>query len=106
MSEIHNFWIYLLVMAGITYLIRAVPFVLCKGKVRSRFLKSFLAYIPYTVLGAMTFPAILFSTDSVYSAAAGLCVAIVQAIRKKGLLLVAVSACITVYLIEFIMRIA
>lgn len=105
MPEIRDFWIYLLVMAGITYLIRALPFALCKGKVKSRFIKSFLAYIPYTVLGAMTFPAILYATDSRVSAAAGLAVAIVQALRRKCLLLVAVSACITVYIIELIMRI-
>lgn len=101
-----SFWMYLWIMAGVTYLIRVIPFVLCKGKVKSRFLKSFLAYVPYTVLGAMTFPAILYATGSIYSGAAGLVIAILQSVRRKSLIVVAISACITVYLIELIMRIA
>lgn len=54
---------YLLVMAGVTYLIRALPFVLVNKKIENRFLNSFLYYIPYTVLAAMTFPAILYGTN-------------------------------------------
>ena len=50
------FFIYLAVMAGVTYLIRAIPFVLCKGEVKNVFIRSFLTYVPYAVLGAMTFP--------------------------------------------------
>ena len=57
------FFIYLAVMAGVTYLIRAIPFVLCKGEVKNVFIRSFLTYVPYAVLGAMTFPAILFSNQ-------------------------------------------
>ena len=55
--NVRDFWIYLLVMAGVTYLVRAVPFVLIRRKIKNRFLISFLYYIPYTVLAAMTFPA-------------------------------------------------
>lgn len=102
MNSSSDFWIYLLLMAGVTYLIRVIPFVLCKGKVKSRFLKSFLAYVPYTVLGAMTFPAILYSTNGTYAAAAGgMLVAVIQAFRKKSLIVVAVSACLAVYLLEW-----
>ena len=61
----HYFWMSLLVMAGVTYLIRAVPFTLCRKKVENRFVKSFLAYVPYAVLGAMTFPAIIYSADKI-----------------------------------------
>ena len=63
---------YLLVMAGVTYLIRALPFVLVNKKIENRFLNSFLYYIPYTVLAAMTFPAILYGTNHMISAIAGL----------------------------------
>ena len=73
------FFIYLAVMAGVTYLIRAIPFVLCKGEVKNVFIRSFLTYVPYAVLGAMTFPAILFSTNGLVSAIAGTIVALVLA---------------------------
>ena len=86
------FFIYLAVMAGVTYLIRAIPFVLCKGEVKNVFIRSFLTYVPYAVLGAMTFPAILFSTNGLVSAIAGTIVALVLAFAKKGLLTVAVGA--------------
>ena len=63
--------IYILVMAGVTYLIRMVPFTLFRGKIRSRFFRSFLHYIPYAVLSAMTIPAIFYSTNSLPTAVAG-----------------------------------
>ena len=71
-----DFFIYLLIMAGSTYLIRALPFALFSKKIKSTFVRSFLYYIPYTVLTAMTFPAALYATGSVLSAAVGLGVAI------------------------------
>lgn len=100
--NIKSYFIYLAIMAGITYLVRALPFAFVKKKVQSRFLQSFLYYIPYTVLAAMTFPAILSSTGSLASAAAGFSVALVVAYFEKGLLQVALSACAGVLLIEFI----
>ena len=62
MLSIRDFFIYLFIMAGVTYLIRALPFVIFKGRITNRFVQSFLYYVPYAVLGAMTFPSILFST--------------------------------------------
>jgi branched-subunit amino acid transport protein len=100
-----KYWIYLLVMAGVTYLIRVIPFVLCKKKIENQFIQSFLTYVPYAVLGCMTFPAIFESTASFPSALIGTCVAIVLAFYRKGLVTVAVSACITVYIVELLMRI-
>lgn len=97
-----NFIIYLAVMALTTYAIRALPFAVIKKKIKSRFLKSFLAYVPYAVLAAMTFPAILYSTNSIWSAAAGLLVAIVLSIFEKDLMIVALFSCIGVYLVEWI----
>ena len=86
---------YLLVMAGVTYLIRALPFVLVNKKIENRFLNSFLYYIPYTVLAAMTFPAILYGTNHMISAIAGLarCDRDSSPTKASGLLIVAVGAC-------------
>lgn len=91
---------YLVVMAGVTYLIRVIPFVLINKKIENRFINSFLYYIPYTVLAAMTFPAILYATGSIISAAAGLLTAIFIAYKGKGLLTVAVGACLAVLVVE------
>lgn len=92
-----EFFLYLLVMAGTTYLVRMIPFVLVKEKLKNRFLKSFFTYIPYAVLAAMTVPGAFLATGSVISAVTGIVVAILISLKKDNLLLVAVSACITVY---------
>ena len=97
-----SFFLYLAVMAGVTYLIRMLPLVLVKKKVENGFIRSFLFYVPYAVLGAMTVPAVFYATDSVFSAAAGLGVALVLALCRKGLLTVAVGATMAVYLWEWI----
>ena len=84
--------LYIVVMAGVTYLIRMIPFTLMRKKIKSRFLKSFLYYVPYSVLAAMTFPAIFYSTGDIYSATAGTVVALILALYKKPLIVVAVCA--------------
>ena len=83
------FAIYLTVMAGVTYLVRMLPLVLCKEKIRNRFVRSCVHYVPYAVLGAMTVPAIFYATQSVVSAAIGFGVALALAFCKRGLLTVA-----------------
>lgn len=93
---------YLLVMAGVTYLIRALPFVLVKKKIENRFLNAFLHYVPYTVLTAMTIPAIFTATESPLSAIPAFLVAVVLALRKKSLIVVALGACVTVLIIELL----
>ena len=95
-----EFLTYLLVMAGVTYLIRVLPYIFMRKEVKNKFFKSFLLYVPYTVLAAMTIPAILFATDNIYSAIAGLVVAVVVALFEKGLLTVAISSCVAVLLVE------
>ena len=95
--------LYTFVMAAVTYLIRMLPFVVFRKPIKNRFVKSFLYYVPYAVLGAMTFPAILYSTSNIASAAIGLAVSVVLAWFGRGLLTVAVSACVAVYLAEWIM---
>lgn len=90
------YFMYLAVMAVVTYLLRAVPFVLLKSKLKSPFWRSFLAYVPYTVLAAMTVPAIFYSTDSKLSGACALVDAVVASLFGAGLVGVAVVACVTV----------
>lgn len=99
---INEYFIYVLIMAGVTYLIRALPFVLCRKKFKNKFIKSFLYYIPYSVLAAMTFPAILYSTSSIIISAFGMIISIALAFRGKGLLTVALSGCLTVLVVNLI----
>ena len=95
-----NIYIYILVMAVSTYLIRAIPLTLMKKPIRSRFLRSFLHYVPTACLTAMTFPAILYATDHVISGAAGLLVGVLLAFKNKSLIVVAVASCATVFIVE------
>ena len=103
MDKVH-FLLCLLVTAGVTYLIRMLPLVLMKHKIRSRFLNSFLYYIPYAVLAVMTIPAIFYATSCLFSALVGFAVAVVLAYFRKGLLTVAASACAAVLVTELILQ--
>lgn len=95
-----NFYIYVAVMAVVTYFIRMTPLVLVNREIKNTFIKSFLYYVPYAALASMTFPAILFSTTEMAAALAGFAVAVFMAFREKGLLPVALGACITVLVVE------
>lgn len=90
------------VMATVTYIPRALPLTLFKKKIKSPWLLSFLYYVPYAVLGAMVFPAILYATDSMISSVIGLGIALILAFLGKGLLMVALGSIIGVYLSNFI----
>ena len=94
---------YLLVMAGVTYLIRMLPFTFFRKEINNRFVMSFLHYVPYAVLGAMTIPDVLYSTGNIGTALAGLAVAVVLAWRGKGLLTVAIAACVAVAAAQLIL---
>ena len=96
----YSFWVYLLVTAGVTYLVRVLPLVLVKGKIRNRFLLSFLHYIPYAVLSVMTVPAIFYATGDTLSAAVGFIVAVLLALWEKSLLVVAAAGCGAVFLVQ------
>ena len=100
MSIRNGFWIYLLVMAGVTYLVRMLPLVLVKKKIKNKFVLSFLHYMPYAVLTVMTVPAIFHATDSVWSAVAGFAVAVLLAYFEKSLVTVAVCSAVTVLLVD------
>ena len=97
-------YIYILVMAVTTYLIRVLPLLFFKKPIQSRFLRSFLHYVPIACLTAMTFPAILYPTDHLISGMVGLTIAVVLAMKNKGLIVVAAASCIAVFLAEQILR--
>ena len=97
-----QFLIYLLIMSGSTYLIRAIPFILINKKVKNKFILSFLDYIPYTVLTAMTFPAVMYLTGNIVSGIVGLCVSIIATYKMKNMTIAAILSCISVYLCELI----
>lgn len=96
-------WLYIGVMALVTYLIRALPLTVFHKKIRNRWVRSFLYYVPYACLSAMTFPAIFYATQSVWSAAAGVAVALVLAFFDRSLVVVAAGACAAVLAAEQLM---
>lgn len=97
-----SFAVYLLVMAGVTYLIRMLPLVLIKKKIENEILLSFLHYVPYSVLTVMTIPAVFTSTDHVISAVFGFIAAFIVAWRGKSLPVVAAVACGAVLVYELV----
>lgn len=99
-----NIYLYILAMALTTYLIRALPLTLLKKPIKSRYLRSFLHYVPTACLTAMTFPAILYATENIISGAVGLIVAVLLALRKKSLIVVAVASCVAVFLVEQVVK--
>ncbi len=100
-----NLYLYIFTMALTTYLIRVLPLTIFRKPIRSRFLKSFLHYVPYACLTAMTFPAILTSTDTLLSGSAALIVAVILAYRGRSLLTVSLSASAAVMLTEWLLKI-
>jgi len=99
-----SIYLYILVMALVTYLIRMLPLVLARKEINNVFVKSFLYYVPYACLAAMTFPAILSSTSYLISAIVGFAVAAVLSYLEKSMVLVALSACVAVFVCEQIIR--
>lgn len=95
-----SFFIYLAVMAGVTYLIRVVPLILVKREIKNRFVLSFLYYMPYAVLSVMTLPAIFYATTYPASAVVGFIVAVLLALKDKGLTTVACCSCVAVLATE------
>lgn len=98
-----SIYIYIFTMALTTYLIRMLPLTLFRKPIRSRFIRSFLHYVPYACLTAMTFPAILSGTENTVSGAAALLAAVVLALRGKSLLIVSLGSSGAVLLTEFLL---
>lgn len=97
----HNIYIYIMVMAIVTYLIRLLPLTLIRKEITNTFIRSFLYYVPFVTLTVMTFPAILSATNSMYSALAALIVAVILAYKGGSLFQVSILACLVVYIMEF-----
>ena len=102
-EDIQYLCISIAVMALVTYLIRMLPLAVFRKKIENRFVLDFLYYVPYAVLTAMTIPAVFYSSSSIFSAAAGFVVAVVLAMFERGLLTVAVCACVGVFVTELAM---
>ena len=98
-----NLYTYIFAMAITTYFIRMLPLTIFRKPIKSRFVKSFLHYVPYACLTAMTFPAILYDTTSIISGIAALIIAIVLAFRGKSLLTVSLASCAAVFICERIL---
>ena len=106
-KSMHDFLVflgYLAIMAGVTYLIRMIPLVFFRKKIKSRFIRSFLYYIPYTVLTVMTFPAVFYSTGYLASAIIGTVAAVVLAFLRRSLIVVAAGASLAVLIAELVIQ--
>ena len=99
-----KFLIYLVVMAGVTYLVRMVPLVLVNKPIKNKYVLSFLYYVPYTVLSVMTVPACFYATDSYISAIVGFVVAVIAGLLKRSLVQVAVFSSLAVLVTELVMN--
>lgn len=99
-----SIYLYIAAMALTTYLIRMLPLTIFRKPIRSRFLRSFLHYVPYCCLTAMTFPAILSSTATIISGAAALLVAVILAYRGKPLIVVSLSSSAAVLITEWLLK--
>ena len=96
----HNVLIYIAIVVLVTYLIRVLPLTLIRKQIKNRFVRSFLYYVPYVTLAVMTFPAIIYATDSVWSGLAAVVVGVAVAWLSGNLVLVSVCACAVVFLLE------
>lgn len=85
-------------MALVTYLPRVLPMAVFRHEIKSKYVKSFLYYVPYAVLGALTFPDIFTSTNSIPSAVTGTLVALFLSYKEKSLMIVAISSMLAVYI--------
>lgn len=99
----NNVYVYILVMAAVTYLIRVLPLTIVRKEIKNTYIKSFLYYVPYVTLAVMIFPAILDATATPWSALAGFITAILFAYRGASLITVSFLACLAVFVVELVM---
>lgn len=98
----NNVYVYILIMAFVTYLIRLIPLIIFRKEIKSIYIKSFLYYVPFVTLAVMTFPAILSATENIWSGLTGFIVAIILAYKGQSLFRVSMLACLSVFLVELI----
>ena len=101
----HKYLLYMVIMAGVTYLIRMLPITLFQKQIHNVYFKSFLYYVPYAVLGCMSFPAIFSATGSVIPSCVGSVVALYFAYKEKSLVQVALVACVSAYITQLLLTI-
>ncbi len=99
----YNIYLYILIMAAVTYAIRVIPLTLIRKPITSKFIKSFLYYVPYVTLAVMTFPAIINATQSPIAGLVALVLGILAAWFGAGLFPVSVICCVTVFILELIL---
>lgn len=99
----HNIYLYILVTAAVTYLIRVLPLTLIKKEIKNKTVRSFLFYVPYVTLAVMTFPAILTASNSMVAAGIGFVVALILAWRRTSMFVVSLVSCAMVYILELFM---
>lgn len=97
----HSIYLYIAIMAGVSFLIRTLPLTLIRKPIKNRFLRSFLYYVPYVTLAVMTFPAIVQATQSPVAGAVALVIGIAAAWCGASLFQVAVACCAVVFVLEF-----
>ena len=98
-----NIYVYIFIMFAVTYLIRMLPLTLIRKPIKNRFIRSFLYYVPYVTLAVMTFPDILYATNSVWSGLLALIAGVALAWTGKSLFTVAVLSCLVVFITEMIL---
>ena len=99
----HSIYLYIAIMAGVSFLIRTLPLTLIRRPITNRFLRSFLFYVPYVTLAVMTFPAIVQATEQPIAGAAALVAGILIAWRGGGLITVAASCCGVAFVAELLL---
>ena len=100
-----NVYIYILVMSGVTYLIRLLPLLLFNREIKNIYIKSFLYYVPYVTLAVMIFPGILYATGNRGSALIGFLTALILSYRGNNLFRVSLCACFSVFIVELVQKI-
>ena len=95
-------YVYIVLIAAVTYALRALPLTLIRKPISSPFIRSFLYYVPYVTLAVMVFPAILTATGSAWAGAAAMTVAVILALTGRGLVTVAACACAAAFLVGLV----
>lgn len=100
MSVDMRYFVAVIIMALVTYIPRTLPITLFTGEIKSKFIKSFLYYVPYAVLASLTFPGIFYCTSNMYAAIGGTVVALILAFYNKSLVVVAAAAVAAIFIIN------
>ncbi|WP_164995852.1 AzlD domain-containing protein [Miniphocaeibacter massiliensis] len=101
----NNIYIYILIMATVTYLIRAIPLTLIRKQIKNNFIKSFLYYVPFVTLSVIIFPDILYTTNSIFASITAFIIGIILSVKNLNMIITSVCMCLIVYILDFIIPI-